>query len=145
MVAGRAGTSRGNPTGAGTGRAIGATALILLPPLQWWREPPRSDGGVPALRAQPACSGPPMAQATTAIGSTIDSATAASRARCVARDVARQPMANRAQQLARTTAAQARYTPYAHGMRLSLPVPRPCNTATGHMAQESRWMPRQVR
>lgn len=83
---------------------------------------------MPARRAQPGCSGPTATNAAVASGTPAQARTAVRRPGRRCAKVSRQPTA------AVTAATQAASMASSQGSLLSVPVPIPCQSATGHEA-----------
>ena len=100
-----------------------------------------SVGGVPARRAQPGFNGPCSANAT------VPTTEAATSARAPSRSPARagQSRSRRAASAATTPATHAAVSSCSHAERASVPVPRPCSTATGQQAYAAQCTARQAR
>ncbi len=97
--------------------------------------------GVPLRFAQPVDSGPDGNQAMSAAGTASEAASAPA----LTPAWFGQPAEARAQTAAITVSTHAPVTRSSQCVFASLPVPRPCTTATGQEAYASQWVERQSR
>ena len=90
--------------------------------------------GVPAALAQPACNGPPAVQAASAM--TLARLITIPEER--ARAQRGQPTVSRQTRVSPTAPTHTTTRKSAHSVFVSVPVPMPCSTATGHEAYAVR-------
>ena len=100
-----------------------------------------SVGGVPARRAQPGFNGPCSANTTVP---TTEAADERESAESQPRP-AGQSRSRRAASAATTPATHAAVSSASHVERASVPVPRPCSTATGQQTYAAQCTARQAR
>src|SRR5579859_5326819 len=98
-------------------------------------------GGVPARRAQPFCSGPITANAAIPAGAAIASIVVPVRSAGTGLAL-RLILISTA---ATTAATQMTVSTSIHHDLTSVPVPRPCSTATGQLTYASQWIARHER
>src|SRR5450755_311260 len=97
--------------------------------------------GVPARAAQPAASGPPGSHTSSPSGTTAEAIRAVTRAPALAG----QPAVARATTATIMTITQPPVTASIQAILVSLPVPRPCSTATGQQAYAAQCVARHAR
>ena len=103
--------------------------------------PPRRLRGVPAWRAQPFASGPPVSQTNSNAGATMLAVRPATRSP----RWSGHPAATRHQTASTTARTHATFTTSTNESFESVPAPNPCSTTSGQQRYDIQWTTRHVR